>query len=88
MQEVMARHGQVLLISDAEGIAIAGQGVRAALPMPMGGGLFAPILYAVPMQYLAYHTAVAKGHRCRPTPQSGEVGDVWNRWGWALVMWA
>lgn len=61
MQEVMARHGQVLLISDAEGISAAGHGVRASLAMPEGGGLFQPILYAVPMQYLAYHTAVAKG---------------------------
>ena len=61
MQEVMARHGQVLLISDAEGIAIGGHGTHATLAMPSGGGVFQPILYAVPMQYLAYYTAVAKG---------------------------
>lgn len=61
MQEVMARHGQVLLISDAEGLEAGGHGVRAGLAMPSGGGVFRPILYAVPMQYLAYHTAVAKG---------------------------
>ncbi|MFN3273491.1 MAG: glutamine--fructose-6-phosphate transaminase (isomerizing) [Paracoccus sp. (in: a-proteobacteria)] len=61
MQEVMARHGQILLISDADGIAAAGEGVTATLTLPQGGGLFQPILYAVPMQYLAYHTAVAKG---------------------------
>ncbi|MDO5528766.1 MAG: glutamine--fructose-6-phosphate transaminase (isomerizing) [Paracoccus sp. (in: a-proteobacteria)] len=61
MQEVMARHGQVLLVSDAEGIETAGEGLRASLTMPEGGGIFAPIVYAVPMQYLAYHTAVAKG---------------------------
>ena len=61
MQEVMARHGQVLLISDAEGIALAGHGVHATLTLPAGGGVFQPILHAVPMQYLAYHTAVAKG---------------------------
>lgn len=61
MQEVMARHGQILLISDANGIAAAGEGVTAALTLPQGGGVFQPILYAVPMQYLAYHTAVAKG---------------------------
>ena len=61
MQEVMARHGQILLISDSEGIANGGEGVRATLTMPKGGGAFQPILYAVPMQYLAYHTAVAKG---------------------------
>lgn len=61
MQEVMARHGQVLLISDAAGLAEAGQGIRAGLTMPEGGGVFQPIVYAVPMQYLAYYTAVAKG---------------------------
>ncbi|AXC48313.1 glutamine--fructose-6-phosphate transaminase (isomerizing) [Paracoccus suum] len=61
MQEVMARHGQVLLISDAEGIASAGSGTHASLAMPSEGGVFQAMLYAVPMQYLAYHTAVAKG---------------------------
>ena len=61
MQEVMARHGQVVLISDAEGVEAAGAGTRATLTMPTGGGAFAAMLYAVPMQYLAYHTAVAKG---------------------------
>ena len=61
MQEVMARHGQVLLISDSAGISEAGEGIRAGLRMPEGGGIFAPIVYAVPMQYLAYFTAVAKG---------------------------
>ena len=61
MQEVMARHGQVLLVSDAGGIEAAGEGVHATLTMPAGGGVFAPIVYAVPMQYLAYYTAVAKG---------------------------
>lgn len=61
MQEVMARHGRVLLVSDAEGLARAGEGIHARLAMPDGGGIFAPILYAVPMQYLAYHTAIAKG---------------------------
>ncbi|MFV0294337.1 MAG: glutamine--fructose-6-phosphate transaminase (isomerizing) [Paracoccus sp. (in: a-proteobacteria)] len=61
MQEVMARHGQVLLVSDAVGITEAGDGIRAGLTMPEGGGIFQPIIYAVPMQYLAYYTAVAKG---------------------------
>ncbi|MBA4492175.1 glutamine--fructose-6-phosphate transaminase (isomerizing) [Paracoccus sp. S1E-3] len=61
MQEVMARHGQVLLVSDADGITEGGDGIRAALTMPAGGGIFQPITYAVPMQYLAYYTAVAKG---------------------------
>ncbi len=61
MQEVMARHGPVVLVSDADGVAAAGDGVHASITMPAGGGAFNPMLYAIPMQYLAYHTAVAKG---------------------------
>ena len=60
MQEVMARHGKVLLISDAKGVDEAGKGVWRALKMPEAG-IFAPILYAVPAQQLAYFTAIAKG---------------------------
>ncbi len=60
MQEVMARHGKVLLISDARGVEEAGKGVWRALKMPEAG-IFAPILYAVPAQLLAYYTAIAKG---------------------------
>jgi glucosamine--fructose-6-phosphate aminotransferase (isomerizing) len=61
MQEVMARHGKVLLISDAAGVAEAGSGVWRSITMPEVDPLFAPILYAVPAQLLAYHTAIAKG---------------------------
>ena len=61
MQEVMARHGKVLLISDAAGLAEAGAGTWATLTMPAVDPIFAPILYAVPAQLLAYHTAIAKG---------------------------
>ncbi len=61
MQEVMARGGRVLLISDARGIAAAGEGLWESIAMPEASPLTAPILYAVPAQLLAYHTAVAKG---------------------------
>jgi glucosamine--fructose-6-phosphate aminotransferase (isomerizing) len=61
MQEVMARHGRVLLLSDAEGIAEAGAGTWATLALPPVDPFIAPILYAVPAQLLAYHTAIAKG---------------------------
>ncbi|MEM6741091.1 MAG: glutamine--fructose-6-phosphate transaminase (isomerizing) [Pseudomonadota bacterium] len=61
MQEVMARGGRVLLISDAEGVAEAGAGCWETLVMPAVAPVLAPILYAVPAQLLAYHTAVAKG---------------------------
>jgi glucosamine--fructose-6-phosphate aminotransferase (isomerizing) len=61
MQEVMARHGKVLLITDAAGAREAGEGTWARLVMPTVAPTFAPILYAVPAQLLAYHTAIAKG---------------------------
>ncbi len=61
MQEVMARNGKVVLISDQDGIATGGIGVWEQIEMPTVSPLLAPILYAVPAQLLAYHTAVAKG---------------------------
>jgi glutamine---fructose-6-phosphate transaminase (isomerizing) len=61
MQEVMARHGKVLLMSDAQGVAEAGSGVWRAITLPEVSPVWAPILYAVPAQLLAYHTAIAKG---------------------------
>ena len=61
MQEVQARGGQVILISDEEGIAEAGEGCIATIPMPKVHPLIAPLVYAVPVQLLAYHVACAKG---------------------------
>jgi glucosamine--fructose-6-phosphate aminotransferase (isomerizing) len=61
MQEVMARKGKVVLITDAKGIAAASEGVWRTIQMPTVDPLFAPILYAVPAQLLAYFTAVHKG---------------------------
>jgi glucosamine--fructose-6-phosphate aminotransferase (isomerizing) len=61
MQEVQARGGKVVLISDARGIAEAGEGAIATLEMPQVHPLIAPLVYAVPVQLLAYHVAVAKG---------------------------
>ncbi|MBZ0122363.1 MAG: glutamine--fructose-6-phosphate transaminase (isomerizing) [Roseovarius sp.] len=61
MQEVMARGGRVVLITDRTGAAEAQDGVWRSLVLPDCDPLVAPILYAVPAQLLAYHTAVAKG---------------------------
>ncbi|MCR8725483.1 glutamine--fructose-6-phosphate transaminase (isomerizing) [Frigidibacter sp. ROC022] len=61
MQEVMARGGKLLLITDAEGAEIAGEGVWQTIVMPDVPAFLAPILYAIPAQLLAYHAAVAKG---------------------------
>jgi glutamine---fructose-6-phosphate transaminase (isomerizing) len=61
MQEVMARGGKVVLISDAEGIAEAGEGCMATIEMPKVHPLIAPLVYAVPVQLLSYHVACVKG---------------------------
>jgi len=61
MQEVMARSGKVLLVTDGTGLERASDGVWKWLRMPKVDPVFAPIVYAVPAQLLAFHTAVAKG---------------------------
>ncbi|WP_419738303.1 glutamine--fructose-6-phosphate transaminase (isomerizing) [Ruegeria sp.] len=61
MQEVMARKGKVILVSDDDGIVEAGDDVWSTIRMPHVHTNLTPILYSVPAQLLAYHTAVAKG---------------------------
>ncbi|WP_418591928.1 glutamine--fructose-6-phosphate transaminase (isomerizing) [Ponticoccus sp. (in: a-proteobacteria)] len=61
MQEVMARGGKVVLITDAKGAEIAGQDVWHVIQMPEVPEILTPLLYALPAQLLAYHTAIAKG---------------------------
>ena len=61
MQEVIARKGKVILVSDEAGIEEAGSDVWSTIRMPTVHPVITPILYAVPAQLLAYHTAVAKG---------------------------
>ena len=61
MQEAQARGAQVVLISDKEGIAQAGENTIARIEMPKVHPLIAPLVYAIPVQLLAYHVAVAKG---------------------------
>ncbi len=61
MQEVMARGGKVILLSDAAGIASMGAHATASVELPTVDPFVTPILYALPVQLLAYHVAVAKG---------------------------
>ncbi len=61
MQEVMARAGKVVLISDSAGMKEGAEGAWETLQMPQVSAVLSPILYAIPAQLLAYHTAVAKG---------------------------
>ena len=61
MQEVLARNGRVILITDLEGSEAVGQDVNDKIVMPSFDSIFAPIIYAIPAQLLAYHAAVTKG---------------------------
>jgi glucosamine--fructose-6-phosphate aminotransferase (isomerizing) len=61
MQEVMARKGKVILISDRSGLDEAAEGTWGQIEMPPVADALAPILYAIPAQLLASHTAIAKG---------------------------
>ena len=61
MQEVMARGGNIILFASQNGVAAAGEGCMATIAMPEMDAFIAPMLYALPLQLLAYHAAVAKG---------------------------
>ena len=61
VQEVIARGGKVILISDAAGIARAGDEAAHVIELPKVDPFVAPLLYTLPVQLLAYHTAVLKG---------------------------
>ena len=61
MQEVIARKASVILISDKEGLQSAGSMVKNTIEMPRTNKLLTPLIYALPMQLLAYFSAVSKG---------------------------
>jgi glucosamine--fructose-6-phosphate aminotransferase (isomerizing) len=61
MQEVAARGGRIVLIGDVTGAAAHGLDTLATVTMPEVEPAVAPILYAVPIQLLAYHAAVTMG---------------------------
>jgi glucosamine--fructose-6-phosphate aminotransferase (isomerizing) len=63
VQEVMARGGRVIFLSDKAGIArlLRQTTPTATIELPTVDPFVAPILYAIPVQLLAYHTAVIKG---------------------------
>ena len=61
MQEVAARGGRILLITDERGAAEAAMDTMATVIMPDCDPVVAPLVFAVPAQLLAYHTAVFMG---------------------------
>ena len=60
MSEVIARGGKVILITDEAGAAHAPEGARVIVA-PTCDPLIAPLIFAAPIQLLAYHVAVQKG---------------------------
>ncbi len=61
MQEVLARGGKVVFFGDKDGVGTVKDRSAATIILPTVDSFVAPILYAIPVQLLAYHTAVAKG---------------------------
>ncbi len=61
LQETYARNGQILMISDEKGSAAMAEFARWTITLGDIPAFVAPILYALPVQLLAYHVAVAKG---------------------------
>ena len=61
VEEVIARGGKVIFMSDKAGVAKLADKAFAAVEMPDVDPFVAPLLYSIPIQLLAYHTAVVKG---------------------------
>ncbi|HWE45601.1 MAG TPA: glutamine--fructose-6-phosphate transaminase (isomerizing) [Caulobacteraceae bacterium] len=61
LQEVAARGGRVILITDAEGARHVAKDAAHVIEAPAADPLVAPLVLAIPIQLLAYHTAVQKG---------------------------
>ncbi len=61
MQEVAARGGRLILVTDPEGAAAAAGQSAVTLTMPAMPATVGPLVYAVPVQLIAYHTAVILG---------------------------
>jgi glucosamine--fructose-6-phosphate aminotransferase (isomerizing) len=61
MHEVIARNGRPILITDQKGTALAGSGRWETLALPDMPSVAAPLVFALPLQLLAYHTALLLG---------------------------
>jgi glucosamine--fructose-6-phosphate aminotransferase (isomerizing) len=61
VQEVQARGGRVILLTDRVGIENIGREAHACIEVPSVDPFVAPMVYSIPVQLLAYHTAVLKG---------------------------
>jgi glucosamine--fructose-6-phosphate aminotransferase (isomerizing) len=61
MQEVLARGGRIVLVTDRKGAASAGVEAEAVLTLPDMPATVTPLVFSIPVQLLAYHVAVLRG---------------------------
>jgi glucosamine--fructose-6-phosphate aminotransferase (isomerizing) len=61
VQEVLARQGRIILVTDAKGAAATAVKAEAILTLPDMPATITPIVYAIPVQLIAYHVAVSRG---------------------------
>ena len=61
MQEVAARRGNIILVTDPEGAREVPADSLAKLTLPAMAASVTPLVYAIPVQLIAYHTAVVMG---------------------------
>ncbi len=59
MQEVIARGGRIVLVTDPKGAEEADVNSMMTLTMPRMANIVTPLVYSIPVQLIAYHTAVA-----------------------------
>ncbi len=77
MQEVRARGGVLYVLADGDTRIKSAEGIHV-IRMPEHYGALSPILHVVPLQLLAYHTALGQGHGCRQATQPGEDLSPWS----------
>jgi glucosamine--fructose-6-phosphate aminotransferase (isomerizing) len=61
MQEVAAREGRIILLSDPQGAREARVDTLSRLTLPAMPATVTPLVYAIPVQLIAYHTAALMG---------------------------
>jgi glutamine---fructose-6-phosphate transaminase (isomerizing) len=61
LQEAAARGGRIMAFTDADGVGPLSRFAERVIALPKVGAFSTPILYAIPVQLLAYHVAVLKG---------------------------
>ncbi|SIR12737.1 SIS domain-containing protein, partial [Rhizobium sp. RU33A] len=61
MQEVAARGGKIIFITDEKGATASKLETMATIVLPVVAEIISPMVYSIPIQLLAYHTAVFMG---------------------------